>query len=126
MPSDDALRDSLGCVRPRPEFDKLGYDRTQLLPAPVIEALHVAYRWRTAYGYEGPYVCFRPGAGTIDRGGWHTARKGPTKRSLQPAAAKPDKPWTYSALNGALQRLEDRVDVTHVPHRARTASAATW
>ena len=109
---------SAGTVRWRPEFDKLGYDRTQLLPAPVIEALRVAYGWRTAYGYEGPYVFFRPGSGTIDRGGWHTARKGPTKRSLQRAAAKPDKPWTYSALNGALQRLEERVAVTHVRHRA--------
>ena len=109
---------SAGTVRWRPEFDKLGYDRTQLLPAPVIEALRVAYGWRTAYGYEGPYVFFRPGSGTIDRGGWHTARKGPTKRSLQRAAPKPDKPWTYSALNGALQRLEERVAVTHVRHRA--------
>lgn len=107
-----------GTVRWRPEYDKLGYDRTQLLPVQVIDALWVAYGWRTAYGYDGPYIFFRPGAGTIDRGGWHTARKGPTKRSLARASAKPDKPWTYQAFNGALRRLEDAVGIEHVQHRA--------
>ena len=105
-------------VRWRPELDKVGYDRTQLLPAQVVEALWVAYGWRIAYGYTGPLVFFRPGAGTIDTGGWHTHRKGPTQRSLRRAAAKPDVPWTYAALNGALRRLEDAAGVEHVPQRA--------
>ena len=107
-----------GTVRWRPELDKLGYDRTQPLPQPVIDALYVALGWRMAYGYQGPYILFRPGAGTIDRGGWHTDKKGPTKRSLRRAAAKPDQPWTYQAFNQALARLEHRVGVKHLPYRA--------
>lgn len=102
----------------RPELDKLGYDRTQPLPQPVIDALHVALGWRSAYGYQGPFILFRPGAGTIDRGGWHTTRKGPTKRSLARSQAKPDKPWTYQAFNQALARLEHRVGVRHIKYRA--------
>lgn len=107
-----------GTVRWRPELDKLGYDRTQLLPAPVLDALWVAYGWRTAYGYDGPFILFRPGAGSIDRGGWHTVRKAATKRSLARSIAKADKPWTYQAFNQALARLERACKVKHVPYRA--------
>jgi len=63
-------------------------------------------------------VLFRPGAGTIDRGGWHTAKKAPTRRSLRRSTAKPDKPWTYQAFNQALIRLEQRAGVPHVAYRA--------
>jgi integrase len=98
--------------------DKVGYDRTPLLPSQVVEALWVAYGWRIAYGYNGPYVLFRPVAGLVDRGGWHTHHKAPTKRSLARTPAKADVPWSYAALNGALRRLEEVAGVEHMPLRA--------
>lgn len=52
----DDIDFAAGTVHWRPELDKLGYDRTQLLPAQVLEALHIAYGWRTAYGYDGPFI----------------------------------------------------------------------
>jgi integrase len=107
-----------GTVRWRPEFDKLGYDRTQPIPEPVIDALYVALGWRQAYGYTGPYVLFRPGAGRLDRGGWHDGKARVSARSLARSTAKPDKPWTYQAFNGALRRLEERAKVPHIPYRA--------
>ena len=107
-----------GTIRWRPELDKLGYDRTQPIPAPVIDALYVALGWRQAYGYEGPFVLFRPGAGTLDRGGSHTGKARATARSLARSTAKPDVPWTYQAFNQALARLEQRAGVPHLPYRA--------
>ena len=37
-------------VRWRSELDKVAYERAQLLPAQVLEALWVAYGWRNAFG----------------------------------------------------------------------------
>jgi integrase len=109
---------SAGTVRWRPELDKLGYDRTQPLPPQVMDALWVAYGWRGAYGYQGKYILFRPGAGMLDRGGWHDGVARVSARSRRRAVAKPDQPWTYSAFNGALRRLEERSGVPHIKHRA--------
>jgi integrase len=51
-------------IRWRPETDKRGRERFQPMPAPVRDALKVAYLWSLKFGYSGQWVFFRPGAGT--------------------------------------------------------------
>jgi integrase len=92
-----------GRIRWRAETDKLGRERYQPLPAPVVEALWVAYGWRIACGYSGRFVFFRPGAGSRDgTAGYETAR------GRARAARKPDRPWTYAAYIGQLHAAEKR------------------
>jgi integrase len=109
---------SAGTVRWRPELDKLGYDRTQLLPSQVLDALWVAYGWRCALGYDGPFVLFRPSQTLIDQKGSNHRHPLATKRRRERAAATIDKPWTYQAFNQALARLEHDVNVKHIPYRS--------
>jgi integrase len=95
-------------------LDKLGKERTQPIPEPVVEALWVAYGWRCTLGYVGPYVIFRPGAARFEiaNGLFETARQAAR------AAAKPDRPWTYSAYNARLRRAEISAKVPHIDYRA--------
>jgi integrase len=69
-------------VRWAPESDKMAHDRWQPVPKAVTEALWVAYGWRIARGYTGPFVFFSP------------------NEKRQSA----DRPWTYAA---AVARLHD-------------------
>lgn len=106
-------------IRWRPEHDKLGKDRVQPVPVPVLDALWVAYGWAIAFGYEGEFVFFRPGAGTRDRGiRWKNKTAYVSARSLARAAAKPDKPWTYASYHGWLVEAEKAAKVKHQPYRA--------
>jgi integrase len=98
----------------RPELDKLGKDRRQPLPEPVIEALWVAYGWRIAFGYEGPFVLFRPGAGLRDASNGYSL----SAKAKQRSAAKADQPWTYSAYHQRLRQAEVTAKVPHVKYRA--------
>jgi integrase len=104
----------LGQVRWRPELDKLAKDRKQPVPLPVLDALYVAYGWRIAFGYEGPFILFRPGAGVRDLSNGRARSARAAKRS----AAKVDKPWTYSAYNTRLRAAEAAAKVPHIRYRA--------
>lgn len=94
----------------RPETDKLGKHRVQPVPSQVVEALWVAYGWRLAFGYEGRWVFFRPGAGLRDAGNGFAL----SARAKARAAAKADVPCTYSAYNSRLARAERTAGVAHV------------
>lgn len=85
-----------GTVRWRPENDKLGRGRTQPLPAPVIDALWVAYGWRLHDLYSGAFVFY----------------------AAQDRSRKQLKPWTYQAYNQALRDAEKRAGIDHVKWRA--------
>lgn len=82
----------------RPELDKMGKDRWQPIPAALIDALWVAYGWRTAYGYAGAFILFRPAMAHLvydaRRSRWHESA-----RRAARAGAVEDRPWTYSAYN---------------------------
>lgn len=80
----------------RGETDKMGTDRRQPMPAPVREALWVAYGWRTRDGYTGPFV-------------FYAAAK---------AARAREAPYTYQAFNHALHAAEKRAGVATVKYRA--------
>jgi hypothetical protein len=54
-------------IRWRAETDKRGRERFQPMPAPVREALMIAYLWSLKFGYAGQWVFFRPGAGNRER-----------------------------------------------------------
>lgn len=106
-------------IRWRPETDKLGKDRTQPVPPPVAEALWVAYGWAIAFGYDGEFVFFRPGAGKRDRGiRWKNKVGYVSARSRARSEAKPDKPWTYASYHGGLIAAEKSAKVDHKPFRA--------
>lgn len=76
-----------GTIRWRSELDKMASERIQPMPEPVRDAFWVAYGWRTAQGYAGPFVFY----GVQDR-------------------TRDKKPWTYqayaAALDGACQRAK--------------------
>ncbi len=107
-----------GTIHWRPEHDKLGKDRVQPVAPAVVEALWVAYGWRLAYGYTGPFVLFRPGAGLRDRGSTWRGKPALTRRAKQRSERKTDQPWTYSAANSALRGAEVATKVEHIRYRA--------
>lgn len=98
----------------RAEHDKLGKHRVQPVPSQVVEALWVAYGWRLAFGYEGRFVFFRPGAGLRDASNGFAR----SARARARAEAKPDQPCTYSAYNTRLRAAEASANVAHVPYGA--------
>lgn len=77
------------------DTDKMGTERWQPMPAPVVEALWVAYGWRTWAGFDGAHVFFGVQART---------------RGV--------KPYTYSAYNQQLHDAERRAGVPTIPYRA--------
>ncbi len=107
-------------IRWAPETDKRGRERFQPMPAPVRDALMVAYRWSLRFGYAGKWVFFRPGAGNRERdfksGYWLITGKAEAR-----AARKPDQPYSYSAYVGALHRYEAIAGVDSVPFKASHA-----
>lgn len=100
-----------------PANDKMGREREQPMPPTVVDALWVAYGWRLAYGYEGKYVFFRPGAGTIDRGSAWKGKGSSSARARRRAEAKPDKPWTYAAFIEQHHEAEKRAGIKHIKYR---------
>lgn len=106
-----------GLIHWRAETDKVGTERWQPMPAPVRDALWVAYGWRRAIGYSGKFVTPRAGAGLIDagNGGYVTAR------SRARVAARADQPYGYAAYNRALHEAEKRAGLTPVKFKAAHA-----
>ena len=100
----------------RPELDKQGKKRVQPVPEVVLEALWVAYGWRTAYQYEGPYVFFRPGATAVE----FDARKPRAYVRARRAgkASREDKPYGITSYIKALHKAEKRAGVTPKKWRA--------
>ncbi len=86
--------------------DKMGKRREQPVPAQVAHALQVAWAWRTADGYAGPWVFYTP------RRRW-----------------KGDRPLTYGGVQRMLREAERRAGVAHVhmnaTHRFRRGAAGT-
>lgn len=103
----------------RPELDKMGADRWQPMPAPVRDALRVAYGWRCAEGYTGRFVFFgvqrRTRGQALPRRDQHHAR---TRTSLDGVSVN-EKPYTYQAY---MQQLHDACDRAGV-ERARFQGA---
>lgn len=99
----------------RAELDKTGRRRVQPLPDVVIAALRVAYGWRLAMGYTGPFVFFRPAKAVrqFSRGRLYVRQ-----RRVATAKAAADTPWTYSAYNARLRDAERDAGVPHVKYRA--------
>lgn len=96
-------------------WDKLGKKRVQPMTEATREALWIAYGWRIASGYAGPWVLFRPGARLLNAEGHATAR---VARS---AAAKPDVPWTYQACVAQLDRACKRAGVRRAKYQGMHA-----
>lgn len=103
-----------GAITYRLELDKMGSVRVQPMPEPVREAFYVAYGWRCASGYTGPFVFFAPGKGARDLSNSQTL----SARQAQRDARKADKPYTYQAYNRALHEAEGRAGVATVKYRA--------
>jgi integrase len=106
----------------RGELDKMAEDRWQPVPAVVVEALWVAYGWRVAMDYRGPFVFYRPAMARAEidarkRGSFLPSRRKAARAEALAAAGK-DQPWTYGAYWLRLKRLEDAVGVDHKPLRA--------
>ncbi len=110
-----------GEIHWRPELDKIGHDRRQPMPDPVREAMWIAYGWRLAIAYTGPYVF--PGATAASRGevrtlkAWELDPKHKRVSSSGKTRAVADKPWTYSAYIAALRIAEKAAGVPHIKYR---------
>ncbi len=78
------------------EHDKVGKVRVQPLPRDAVYVLRVCRVWARREGYTGRFLFYSP----------------------QERRRVVDKPWTYSALNGALHRACDRAGVARVTYRA--------
>ncbi len=88
-----------GLIRWRPETDKMGGDRVQPMPAPVLEAFKVAREWREKEGYAGPLVFF----------------------SVQKRGRDKGQPWTYQAYIAQLHDAERRAGLEPVKYKGAHA-----
>lgn len=84
-------------LRWRPELAKTGEERWQPIPRAAIEALWIAYGWRLASGYEGPFVFFRPELGVRRLDSGKTGRWYIDARRVAAARESIDKPWGYTS-----------------------------
>jgi integrase len=101
----------------QPEWDKTGKRRVQPMTPGMMEALWVAYGWRIAAGYTGPWVFFggkKRTRGDASREAWELAAA-PEKLKAQKrstgAIATTDAPWTYSAYLRQLDQTCKRAGV---------------
>ena len=85
-----------GTIHWRPELDKMAGERVQPMPTPVLEAFWVAYGWRCAQGYSGPFVFYAPKGTRRERG----------------------LPYGAQAYISALHAAEKRAGITSVRYRA--------
>lgn len=84
-----------GTILWRPETDKMGNERLQPMPAPVRDALWVAYGWRGAQGYDGRFVFY----------------------AVQERGRSKDQPYTYQAYVKQLHDAEGRAGIKPIPYR---------
>lgn len=114
---DIELTSTTGRIHWRPELDKMGTDRYQPMPPQVVDAFWVAYGWRLRDEYPGKYVFY--GAQRKTRG-FALARKSRRAKSQESLAGVDvdEKPYTYSALNLALRKAEERAGILHRDYRA--------
>lgn len=84
-----------GTIRWRPELDKMGSERTQPMPSPVLEAFWVAYGWRLSQGYTGRFVFY----------------------GVQQRRQDRDAPYTYQAYIYQLHEAETRAKVAPILYR---------
>lgn len=106
-------------LRWRAETNKIGNALWQPMPVPVIETMWVAYGWRIAIGYTGPFVF--PRATLASRGlvrtlkAWETLEK--NKREVKKPRAITDQPWTLAAYIAALRKAERAAGVPYIKYR---------
>lgn len=93
----------------------------------MIEALWVAYGWRTAAGYDGSWVFFggkKRTRGDASREAWELAAT-PEKLKIQKrstgAIATTDVPWTYSAYLEQLDKACKRAGVVRARYQGAHA-----
>lgn len=99
------------------ETDKMENERTQPMPAPVAEAFWIALGWREFDEYTGRFIFYgaqRRTRGQALRRDTHRAK---AKESLEGVAID-EKPYTYSALNAAMKKAEDRAGIEHINYRS--------
>jgi len=112
------IDETSGQIRWRPETDKMGTERLQPMPAPVVDALWVALGWRQYDRYEGRFIFY--GAQRRTRGAplrRHDQRHAKARTTLEGVTVN-EKPWSYQALNAAIHRAEKRAGIAHVKYRA--------
>lgn len=106
-------------IRWRSETDKIGRARWQPMPAPVVDAMWIAYGWRIANGYTGPFVFF--GGTAASRGAVRALREWEKDAKHKRVGARPraiaDKPWSYSAYIAALRKAETAAGVPYIKYR---------
>lgn len=85
-------------IRWRPELDKLGKDRLQPLPRDAVRVLRIARVWRRRMHYEGAFIL--PGT------------------SRRRSRSTGELPYSYQALQQALQAAAARAGVRWVDYRA--------
>ncbi len=112
---------ALRTVRWRPELDKLAKDRVQPLPRDAMRVLRIARVWRRRLEYDGPFVF---PAGVTEQRGQTRERKAweldPSHKRVGTKTTRraADKPYTYSAVNGALRTAAKRAGVRWIEQRA--------
>lgn len=106
-----------GRITWRAETDKMDNARVQPMPGPVAEAFWVALAWRAFDQYTGRFVFYgaqRRTRGQALRRDTHRAK---AKESLEGVDVR-EKPYTYAALNAALNKAEGRAGITHTLYRS--------
>lgn len=105
-----------GRLQWRPEVQKMGEDYAQPMPAPVREALWVAYGWRLYEEYTGRYVFFGAQRRTRGQALRRNSRREKQKESLEGIVVH-EKPWTYQAYLAGLHRVERQLGITPILFR---------
>lgn len=111
----------------RSEWDKTGKTRVQPMTPGMIEALWVAYGWRQAAGYAGPWVFFggkKRTRGDASREAWElaaTPEKLHAQKRTTGAIATTDAPWTYAAYQEQLVSACERAGVVRAKYQGAHA-----
>lgn len=106
-----------GRIRWRADTDKMDTERHQPMPSPVAEAFHIALGWRTFDCYTGPFLFY--GAQRRTRG--QALRRDPNRAKAKESLAGvtiAEKPYTYTALNKAVTKAEERAGIEHINYRS--------
>lgn len=113
---DIELTPTTGRIHWRAETDKVGTDRFQPMPAPVVEALWVAMGWRRFDEYDGRFVFYGGQRRTRAHALRRNTRREKAKESLAGLVVN-EKPWTYSAFNAWIRVAETRAGIAHIKFR---------
>lgn len=109
-----------GRIRWRADTDKMDTERHQPMPSPVAEAFHIALGWRAFDGYTGPFLFY--GAQRRTRG--QALRRDPNRAKAKESLVGvkvAEKPYTYTALNKAVTKAEERAGIEHINYRSTHA-----